>query len=176
MCTVKHWFCQLKERHSKNFLIAHVTCMNKVLSSIFEKQITFAILPRLKEMEFRIQFASQRFLNRKEVNSTAWIINSKVKLVTLSFTAKSSREKVPLSPSTVLIHTKRCSFAVAYFSAKVSPLRNGSWCQNAPLENPNNYFLNLLCTFLILSYWTWRHFMYLIYKAFDLARVFSSRT
>ena len=57
-CTVKHRFCQLKEGHSKNFLIVHVTCMNKVVSSVFEKQITFTILPRLKEMEFRIQFAS----------------------------------------------------------------------------------------------------------------------
>lgn len=175
-CTIKYWFCQLKERYSKNFLIAHVTCMNKVLSSIFEKQITFTILPRLKEMEFRIQFASQRFLNRREISSTAWIINSKVKLVTLSFTARSSRKTVPFSPSTVLIGTKRCSFAVAYFSAKVWLLQNGNWCQNAPLENPNNYFLNILCTFLILSHWTWRHFMYLVHKAFDLERVFSSHT
>lgn len=87
----------MKERLSKNFLIAHVTRMNKVLSSIFEKQVTFTVLPRLKEMEFRIQFASQRFLNRKEISFTAWIINSKVKLVTLSFIARSSRRKVPLT-------------------------------------------------------------------------------
>lgn len=64
-CTIKHRFCQLKERHSKNFLVAHVTCTNKVLSSIFEKQITFAILLWLKKMEFRIQLCSQKFLNRK---------------------------------------------------------------------------------------------------------------
>lgn len=168
-CTIKHWFCQLKEIRSKNFLIAHVTCMNKVLSSIFEKQITFTILPRLKEMEFRIQFASQRFLNRKEVSSTAWIINSKVKLVTLSFIARCSRKKVPLSPSTVLIRTKRCSFAVAYFSAKIWPPRNGNDAK-MPLQRIQIIIfpISYACTFLILSYWTWKHFMVLVYKALVL--------
>lgn len=92
-----------------------MTCMDKVLSSIFEKQITFTILPRLKEMESRIQFASQRFLKRKQVSSTSQIINNKVNLVTLSFRARPNKN-VLLTPISALTCTKRCSVAVAFLS------------------------------------------------------------
>lgn len=82
--------------------------MNKVLSSVFEKQITFTILPRLKELEFRIQFASQRFLNRKGIKVSQ--LGSLIVLLS----------------STVLSSTKGCTSAVPYFSAKVWPLWNGT--------------------------------------------------
>lgn len=169
-CTIKHWFCQLKERFSKDFLIAHVSCRNKVLSSIFEKQIIFPIFLRLKEMEFRIQLGSQKFLNRKEVPQFGLQIARLCwwpSVLYLDLAGKKNKQtQIYFHP--VQLYKKMWLWSGLFLRSMMAT--NGLWRVQI------NDFLNLPHTFLILSHQIWRHLICLVYKALDIEKVFRNCT
>lgn len=51
----------------ENGAVVHAACVDKTLSCIFEQQITFAILLRLKEFELCVRVGFQSFLKVKKI-------------------------------------------------------------------------------------------------------------
>lgn len=52
MCAIKDSFCIATKPISEDGAVVHVACVHQTLSRIFEQQIAFSILLRLKELEF----------------------------------------------------------------------------------------------------------------------------
>lgn len=62
VCAVEDGFYMTVKLLSKDGAVVHVTCVDKTLSCIFEQQVTFFILLRLKELEFCVWIGCQSFL------------------------------------------------------------------------------------------------------------------
>lgn len=62
VCAVEDSFCVTVKLLSENGAVVHVARVDQTLSCIFEQQITFSILLRLKELEVCVWVGSQSFL------------------------------------------------------------------------------------------------------------------
>lgn len=62
VCAVENHFCMTVKLLSEDGAVVHVACVHKTLSCIFEQQITFSILQRLKELELCIWVGCKGFL------------------------------------------------------------------------------------------------------------------
>lgn len=62
MCAVEDGFCVIVKLLSKDGAVVHVARVDETLRRVFEQQIAFSVLLRLKELELCVWVGCQSFL------------------------------------------------------------------------------------------------------------------